>query len=766
MATDNKSSILVDELLPEFLDTEGPKFKAFMRAYYEWLETTNQITDRSKNLLKYGDIDTTDDEFIKYFQREVLSDFPENVLADKALLISRIKDLYRSKGSEQAYKMLFRILYDDEVEFYYPQNDILRVSDGRWTQEKSLRLSPPFTGNLFNIGGRNVKGLTSGATAKVDRVVKTLEEGVEVFEIFLINIRGTFQDTETVQTTEGDLSGVILSSIGPLENVIMDFGGSGHRVGDRVKYISASGVGANGAVLSVDGSSIVPVIINGGSGYTLDSTVTLTGGDGTGAAFSIDSLSSTETIQIYQDTVSDLENTRIDANTYITSNSGAISANLSIANSSTVLSAALGTANLTVGTIASMSATSRGSGYTTVPTVSIRQDDVADQNLPDGSGGIKGFNAVVVANNAGGSITSASVDNSGTGYSRIDPLTVTNVTRSAQNGTAAPEVTGIVDYNGKYTDTKGFISWNNKLQDNYYYQQFAYVLRSKQSTNTYREIVKKLLHPAGTNVFGDLLIQSNAAIAFSSNTYIYYSIEFAVADSVESTLDFGTTSVQYVIGDVESITSTEAHENDAMLIHNITHTFTPSTIVSTDAQIDMTLGGAELIPVESALTFGTAQVTPTISPTSIEYDPDGTYAIAPINAFTGNTISQLQSITFNTYYPNPQVGIPILDIIPVLSSAEGEGYLQVLSTLSIPGPVIETFVGGANLNTIPSTLGIGTPEVLFFIDYPTLAYNETRTLADAFVVSYEANTVTQLQSSTFNSEHIETQVGAPTVEHS
>ena len=104
MATNSKNSVLVDELLPEFLDTEGPKFQAFMRAYYEWLETANQITDRSKNLLNYSDVDNTDEEFIKYFQREVMADFPENILANKALLITRIKDLYRSKGSEQSYK--------------------------------------------------------------------------------------------------------------------------------------------------------------------------------------------------------------------------------------------------------------------------------------------------------------------------------------------------------------------------------------------------------------------------------------------------------------------------------------------------------------------------------------------------------------------------------------------------------------------------------------------------------------------------------------
>ena len=33
MATDNKTSVLVDSLLPEFLDTEGPKFQAFVKAY-------------------------------------------------------------------------------------------------------------------------------------------------------------------------------------------------------------------------------------------------------------------------------------------------------------------------------------------------------------------------------------------------------------------------------------------------------------------------------------------------------------------------------------------------------------------------------------------------------------------------------------------------------------------------------------------------------------------------------------------------------------
>ena len=121
------------------------------------------------------------------------------------------------------------------------------------------------------------------------------------------------------------------------------------------------------------------------------------GGDGTGAEFQIDGISNTEVIPIYNDTISDLSGTLINANTYITSNTGSISANLAIANSSTTLSAALGTSNTTVGTISSLSAVARGSGYTIVPAVSIREDSIADQNIPDGSGGIKGFNAAAIA---------------------------------------------------------------------------------------------------------------------------------------------------------------------------------------------------------------------------------------------------------------------------------------------------------------------------------------------------------------------------------
>ena len=749
MATNNKPSILVNELLPEFLDSEGPKFQAFARAYYEWLETSNQIYDRSKNLLNYADVDSTTDKFVKYFQREVMADFPENILADKALLISRIKDLYRSKGSEQAYKLLFRILYDDEINFYYPGQDILRVSDGRWVQETSLRLSAPFIGNMYDIGGKNIAGATSGARAKVDRVTATIEQGVDVFEVFLINVVGTFQDTEIVASEDGLLSGVILSSIGPLQRVNIVFGGGSHRVGDSVSFTSDSGAAANGVITTVDGSSILPLILNGGSGFTNNAIISITGGSGLGAEFEVDGISNTETLFFYQDTISDLSSTRIDANTYITSNTGSISANLAIANSSTILGSALGTSNVVVGTISSVSAVTRGGGYNILPSVTVREDAIADQNLSDGAGGIKGFNASLAALPVGGSITSVAVDNAGTGYNRIDLVNITNTTRSAQNGTGSAGVSGIVNYDGKYTDTKGFLSWNNRLQDNYYYQQFAYVLRTDQSLDAYREIVKSILHPGGVNLFADLRIESNAALSFSANTYIFYSVEFAVAEEITSTLEFGPTSVSYLVSPTSIAPTTDLSTDSNISFSFELGSIEPTVIFSTDYSIDTNIGGADLISVDPTLVFGTSIFETTIDPNTI-----ASTASISTNASVGYLVDAVAidpTVIFSTDYQiDTNIGgadlISIdsalsigdltlglnVDPATIVSAAFVSANADVLFTTnlfveSVNSAIIfstdyqiDTTIGGADLISIDSALAFGTSTLTLNIDSGTV----------------------------------------------
>ena len=357
MATDNKTSVLVNSLLPEFLDTEGPKFQTFVKAYYEWMETTGQMTEQSKNILNNQDIDLAADEFLTYFKREILSDFPEDILTNKRLVYKKIKDLYRSKGSEESYKLLFRILYNEELDFYYPGQDLLRASDGRWIQETSIRLTKPFRGNPDQLAGE-ITGRLSGAAAKVERVQKLTVDGVEVHEVFVTNVTGTFLDAEEIDNTANTISGTVISKSGSLQNVIITDGGSGHQRNDVLTITSASGTGGRGKV--------------------------------------------------------------------------SITAN--------------------------------------------------------------------------GVISKLAVTNAGAGFLRTDPLILNNTTRAASNATGAGLLTAPISYSGRYTDVKGFLSWSNKLQDNRYFQEHSYVLRSSQVLNTYKEIVKNVVHPAGMRIFGDVLI--------------------------------------------------------------------------------------------------------------------------------------------------------------------------------------------------------------------------------------------------------------------
>ena len=54
-----KTSLLVPSQLPEFVrdNPDYANFNLFVQAYYEWMETTGQVTDRTKNLLAYKDIE-------------------------------------------------------------------------------------------------------------------------------------------------------------------------------------------------------------------------------------------------------------------------------------------------------------------------------------------------------------------------------------------------------------------------------------------------------------------------------------------------------------------------------------------------------------------------------------------------------------------------------------------------------------------------------------------------------------------------------------
>ena len=94
------------------------------------------------DLLDYDDVDNTIDSFFTEFKEAYMRTIPDSLAdgVDKRKLLKNIKDLYRAKGSKKGHKLFFRILLDEEVDITYPTKDMLRVSDGKWSDDSILRI--------------------------------------------------------------------------------------------------------------------------------------------------------------------------------------------------------------------------------------------------------------------------------------------------------------------------------------------------------------------------------------------------------------------------------------------------------------------------------------------------------------------------------------------------------------------------------------------------------------------------------------------------
>jgi len=269
MQIDKYISTLVSDQFPQFYQAEGQNFISFVKAYYEWMEQEGYTINASKNLLDYSDIDKTIDEFVENFKNKYLVDFPSITSVDKRFIIKRIKDFYKSKGSEKGIKLLFRLLFDEDIEIYSPGKDILKASDGIWKIPIYIELEH----NPRNITflSKQITGVISGATAFVESVYTKNVNQRQIDIVSLSSLQGNFLYGELV-IDDGNLFNAP-AVIGSLTQIQITDGGANNKVGDIFEVNSStSGKGGKVRVAQVtDGTGRVNIqLLDGGSGYTLD----------------------------------------------------------------------------------------------------------------------------------------------------------------------------------------------------------------------------------------------------------------------------------------------------------------------------------------------------------------------------------------------------------------------------------------------------------------------------------------------------------------
>jgi len=302
MSIEKIISPFIESQFPSFYKSDGPNFIAFVKAYYEWLEQEGNVTWYSRSLLDNGDIDNTLAKFIIYFKNKYINNLPENIVADKKLLIKHITDLYNSKGTENSYKLLFRMIFNEDIELYTPGDFILKPSDGKWVAPKYIEVSDYPEMQL--LVGNPIRS-TSGAEAVVDNYVKKKVNGKLINILFLSNILGEFKFGDKVYSPGiVDLSENSPAIFGSMTSVNIVNGGYGYNVGDRL-VAHGEGMEAVATVASVSdlNGRVKFNLIEGGFGFTVNSIISVVGGGGTGATFKIGAIADKQVVSIYTDTI-------------------------------------------------------------------------------------------------------------------------------------------------------------------------------------------------------------------------------------------------------------------------------------------------------------------------------------------------------------------------------------------------------------------------------------------------------------------------------
>ena len=290
-----KTSLLIPSQLPEFIrdDPSYSNFVSFLQTYYEWLETSGNVTDTSKNILNYTDIDNTSSQFAQYFYNEFLQYFPQDVLADRSRVVKIAKELYKSKGTPSSFKFLFRILYNIDVDFFFTRDVVFKASSGKWYVTNSLNVQSTDTNLLYT---QNLR--VFGETTQSIAIIENVRNNGNKMEIFVSNIERQFVSGENIKIIDtnnqdvyflngqivpmGTIGGYVLTGkiVGQINNLSIINPGSKYQVGDPIVFYngltSPTGIGASATVSAASSGSVESIsVINGGYGYNNNAVITI-----------------------------------------------------------------------------------------------------------------------------------------------------------------------------------------------------------------------------------------------------------------------------------------------------------------------------------------------------------------------------------------------------------------------------------------------------------------------------------------------------------
>jgi hypothetical protein len=384
MHRDNIESSRVEGLIPQQLVNDAGPLIEFLKEYYKYLNQSNNPSGVINAMLDNRDLDHAVDSFIDLIRKEIGEGLVKGIVTDKVNLYKNVTDFYQAKGSLDSFKLLFRFLFNVEIDIRLPKEQILIASDGRWSQQNSIFINVT-EGEAFDLSGKTLTVTSGGSNivVEVDRVKK-----IGQTSNYEMVITKKTQTATIAAGTEVTLNGVEFTVVNSLNTATLVHGGSGFEVGQILDIDDGTVDGTRAKVATVDSSGAITKLdlLQFGVGYAANFTARL------------------------------------------------------------------------------------------VPQSELNP---GDQDV----------------------IVTTTPDDDETNYPTHAIFTFSNST--------------LAQYAGSYITNKGFLSDDIYLQDNYFYQQYSYVIKSGEQFNKYDNVVKKTVHPAGMLMFGEFEINNEFDLARS-----------------------------------------------------------------------------------------------------------------------------------------------------------------------------------------------------------------------------------------------------------
>ena len=540
-----------------------------------------------QELLSFRDPDKTISNFLTKFRNEFLNTLPENLDGDvdKRKVIKNVKSLYRSKGTSRGHDLFFRLLFDEPSEIFYPREQMLRASDGKWDTKLILRAIQTTgqltTGDTSDLVGRTITGETSGATAIIENVFK-FQIGTNTVTEFILNedtyANGTFQVDEVLRGTTTDEADTFIKATvtGIPQAITLTNDGSLYTAGD---VVSLTG-GGEGALVSVDtvGSGSIDrfFVDSGGSGYEIGDDIvftnTDTGGGSAQAKVSLVNGGFTPESGVETDSISHiiLEDETVRGDPYtgnkVVQESGSGSGDITdiriidaggnfqslpivTVDDTNGSGASIFTYGSEIGKVQAIKTVESGAEHQqspSPPTIALRSkilvlDRTGSFAVGDTVTGVAPDSSVVT-----GTVISLDTDRNiltlSGGNFQIDSTISSDSGGSAtvkimDQATATTTVGATVNTSGEFLNEDGHVSESTmKIQDSLYYQDFSYVIKVGRSINDWRDSFKQTMHTAGFYFTGQVNITSRIDAQLRSFTGINSSEFYTQIASILNTL--------------------------------------------------------------------------------------------------------------------------------------------------------------------------------------------------------------------------------------